>query len=398
LGKSPYEILYPAGGGSIHRAPATRGALSTALSPASFLYGLASRTLRDRRMGRRRSLDVSTVVASVGNLEVGGNGKTPLAIHLLNALVSRGDRPVYVSRGFRGQAERVAPVTVLVPLDIEPSRLPEASVRLVRQDAEGLSRVVGDEGAVVTERCPRVPLVLSPNRRSAIRTACAMFEPSHVILDDAFQTWGLHRDVDIVLLDAEMPLGNGRLLPAGSLREWPEALARADAIGFNGLVSADGLVPLRKWAVDLVGREVPVFGIRRTLSLTRVVRGAETSEEKRSAAADASDKEGPVGVLCGIGRPSRFEGSLAALGLDIRVSLRYPDHYRYTDDDVRRVDYLLSQRNIGYLITTEKDWVKMREVEPLSAAVGVARLELDIVGDDPVDICGKPRVTPAASL
>lgn len=378
--REPYEILYPAGGGPLRGVPESRGLRSAVLRPASRLYGLAAGALRQRRMRRRVPLGVSARVVSIGNLEVGGNGKTPLAIHLLTALSARGRRPVYVSRGFGGEAERLPAVTILAPLGVEPGGFPAASLRLVSPDARALSRALGDEGALVNARCPNVPLAFSRRRRAAIETVCAMFDPSHVVLDDAFQTWGLPRDADIVLLDAKAPLGNGRLLPAGTLREGAEALARADAIGFNGLGRAEDLEALRVWAGEFAGVDAPVFGVCRRIAVAGI-----------SGDADGGWKRAASASLCGIGRPERFERALIELGVDLRVSLRYPDHYRYRGEDVRRVADILDRRRIERLIMTEKDWMKIREAGPPDSRSAVARLDLEIVGEDPVVLCEEPR-------
>lgn len=386
MAESAVEVLYPAGGRTLRRAPRTRGAISTALYPASLVYDRALGVVRTRRAACRRPLEVSAVVVSVGNLEVGGNGKTPLAIHLVNGLSTRGHRPAYVSRGFGSEAERLGGVTVFWPGSSEPIRWPGAYVRLVREGAVAISDAIGDEGAVVAARCPLVPLAFSPDRREAIRAVCDMFEPTHVVLDDAFQTWSVPRDVDIVLLDAERPLGNGRTLPAGTLRERPAALRRAGAIGFNGLRPEDSLPGLAGWATGLVGRTVPVFGILRGLSIV---------DGRTGASAPATG--GPAAVLSGIGRPSKFEQAVVDKGLEIRLALRYPDHFRYGCEDVQRIEERLSERRIERLVTTEKDWVKLREIGPPAVEVDVARLELEIIGDAPLLPCEKPQASPAVS-
>ena len=395
-----YDVLYPVGGSHFSRAPSHRSFLSGAMRPASFLYAGGSNVVRRIRVGGRLGAGVSAVVVSVGNLEVGGSGKTPFAAYLVNELARRGSRPAYVSRGFKSAAERLGAVTVLLPRSAEPAGWVSSGVRLLREDTEGLSRSIGDEGAMVAARCPGVPLAFSRDRQRAVEVICALFNPTHVVLDDALQTWSVARDVDIVLLDAVHPVGNGRIIPAGSLREAPGALSRAHAIGFNGIEieckGIDGqerLAGLREWAHEMVKRPIPVFGIRRRLSFLE----AAVVPVEPTAGETPAPPEGRVAALSSVGRPHRFEESLRAHGLTIGLALRFPDHHRYRRSDVERIEEVLASRGISRVVTTEKDWVKLREIGPPRAELRVACLDLEVLGDDPVAICEKPRATPAAS-
>lgn len=413
LDRERYEVVYPAGGSHFSRTPPPGSFLSRVLLPASLVYAGASELVRRARV-RDRTKTGDAVVISVGNLEVGGNGKTPFAAYLVSELARRGHRPAYASRGFRSEAEDIGGATVLVPRSAEPVGSCPAGVRILRSGAPGLSEAIGDEGAMVALRCPDAPLAFSRDRRRALEAVSALFAPTHVVLDDAFQTWPVARDADIVLLDAEHPLGNGRMIPAGSLREGVGALARADAIGFNGIESDPGgagggigagagagggddrgshlddrLARLRDWTRDLAGHPVPVFGIRRRVSIARPISNA--------AGYSAEALEGPAAALSSVGRPRRFEESLVRLGVAVGLAIRFPDHYRYGAQEVRRIEAVLAERGIGVLVTTEKDWSKLREIGPPRADVRIARLDLDIVGDDPVRICEKPRGLPAAS-
>ena len=293
-----YEIVYPRGGGRVLHEPPS-GALAVAMRPASFLYDGVSRAVRAARSRRQRPLECGAAVISVGNIEVGGNGKTPFVIHLVNGLVGRGYRPLAASRGYRSAAESLGAVTVVASRSIGVKGRVTAAVRVLQSDGPGLAEAVGDEGAMVAARASGVPLAFSGDRRRAIEVGCALFEPTHVVLDDGFQTWGVERDLDIVLLDAKHPLGSGRVLPAGSLRERPGALVRADVIGFNGIEREDELASLADWVQKVVGRRMPVFGIRRSLSFFE-----PPSDEK------APPPAGRIAALSSVGRPERFEASL----------------------------------------------------------------------------------------
>jgi tetraacyldisaccharide 4'-kinase len=380
-----YEVLYPRGGAHTIHAPATRGILSDVMRPASLVYGGASGIARWLRASRMRPVGSGAIVVSVGNLEIGGSGKTPFAAHLVGELARRGHRPAYVSRGYRSQAEDFGAVTVFAPLEAEPKGWVASGVRILRGAIDGLSEIVGDEGAMVAGRCPGVPLAFSRHRGRAIEVISELFRPTHVVLDDSFQTWSVGRDVDIVLLDSVHPLGNGRILPAGSLREGPGALRRAGVIGFNGIEGEGDVEEHARWILETVGKPVPVFGIRRRLSFR----------------ADGSDgavaPRGRVAALSSVGRPRRFEESLTTHGVEIGIALRFPDHFRYGAKDIGLIDRVVASRGIDAVVTTEKDWVKFRAAGLPRASLWVARLELELVGADPVQICEKPQALPAAS-
>ncbi len=380
-----YEVIYPRGGAHAIHAPATRGLISEVMRPASLLYRGAAGIARGLRARPGRRPVAGAVVVSVGNLEVGGSGKTPFALYLIQELSRRNHRPVYVSRGYRSQAERSNEVTIVVPMGADPKGWVSAGIRVLRGDSDGLSEIVGDEGAMVARRCPVVPLAFSGRKRRAIEVVSTIFRPTHVVLDDAFQSWSVDRDVDIVLLDAGHPLGNGRALPAGSLREGPGALRRAHVIGFNGIGGEGPVEEHARWVLRTVGRPVPVFGMRRRLSFLE------------DGSAVGSAPRGPVAALSSVGRPHGFEESLTAHGVEIGFSLRFPDHFRYREEDVRLIERELESRGTSGIVTTEKDWVKFRAAGAPSVKLWVARLDLDVVGEDPVLICEKPQAVPAAS-
>lgn len=386
--KKDYEVVYPRGHARWVQIPSRPpgDVLSQIMIPASLLYKTFSGLARSIRARRRRDNRHASAVISVGNVEVGGNGKTPFAIHLIGRLTDGGQRPVYVSRGFKSEADSLDLVTVLVPEMKSLGGAVSCRVRVLNSRTRLLTQAIGDEGAMVAMRCPEVPLLFGRDRQRAVEVACEMFDPTHIILDDSFQTWSVARDWDIVLLDAARPLGNGRVVPAGSLREDPTALRRADVIGFNGLEGPETLETLAKWICGVVGRNMPVFGILRSLSFVDGESGAT-----REAPGE------PTASLCSVGRPSRFEAALVAHGVDLGLSLRYADHHRYLRDDIRSIDGYLADRGIQSLVTTEKDWVKLREVGAPSSTLCLARLELGVIGENPMGQYEKPRGEPAAS-
>jgi tetraacyldisaccharide 4'-kinase len=256
----------------------------------------------------------------------------------------------------------------------------------VRTDHGHLSRAVGDEGAMVALKCPSTPLLFSRDKRRAVDVAIELFCPTHVVLDDAFQTWRVHRDVDVVLVDANMPFGNGRIVPAGTLREPPEALARASLIGMNGCRGRDNLDTFADKVHRLIGRQIPVFGLARGIELIDPLNG-EACETVGS----------PAASLSSIARPDRFDNALIEHGVDVALSIRYPDHHRYAIDDLRYAQRAARERGCACVVTTEKDWAKLRDMGLLLEGVLVARLELSTFGMDVEAYVERPRTVSAAS-
>ncbi|MFQ5511394.1 MAG: tetraacyldisaccharide 4'-kinase [Candidatus Krumholzibacteriia bacterium] len=381
---TPHEVLYPRGGVAVlRRPPALFG------RPAALFYHAFSEGLRRRRTGRRPAPWEDTTVVAVGNLEMGGNGKTPLAVHLLQFLERTGQRPVYVSRGFASTAGRLAAVTVRAAWDGGRCPVRADGLRLLPARGPLGAGDVGDEGAMVAMRCPGTPLFFSRDKLRAIDLARGMFGPTHIILDDAFQSWRVPRDRDVVLLDAGRPFGNGRVVPAGTLREPPGALARADVIGINGCESREAPARYAEAVRGACGRDVPVFGIERSVVIVDLGKG-----ERGPVAQNVG---GGVAALSSVARPGGFERSLGPHTGGLALALRYPDHHRYRERDLADIRHALRERGITTLVTTDKDWVKLCGFDLSFTRVLVGRLVLAV--DEAVlrEITKKPQATPAAS-
>jgi tetraacyldisaccharide 4'-kinase len=379
-----FDVLYPMGTRRHWPGDPAEPPLGLLTVPVSRLYVAASAQVRTAALRRRSKASHGAVVISIGNLEMGGNGKTPLAIHIIHRLAARGYRPVYVSRGFRSAAERSGLVSVVNWEGLPSAPSTAAGLRYVRSDGPGLSRAIGDEGALVAARCPAAPLFISRDRRRAVSAALAVAAPTHVILDDAFQTWGVPRDVDIVMLDAERPLGNGRVVPAGSLREEPSALARADMIGVNGYRSREDLDRVAASVERAAGRAIPMFGVSRSISFLDAASGARSDAPA-----------GPVVSLSALARPQGFDRALVDNGLDLVLSLRYPDHHAYGSGDLRRIGDLCRERG-ACIVTTEKDWVKLRDQDLPFDGACIARLDVAVEPESVLAEIERPRKRSAA--
>jgi tetraacyldisaccharide 4'-kinase len=273
----------------------------------SAVYGAVSgmrRSVYSWRLARSTRLACPVVV--VGNLTVGGTGKTPLVCWLAGQLIERGFKPGVVSRGYGGS-----------------SRAP----RLVQANDDAAK--VGDE-AILLARRSRAPVATGRNRPAAaqllINAGCDV-----IVSDDGLQHYALQRDCEIIVIDGDRRFGNGRLLPAGPLRETPSRLERADAVVINGGdAESDGAIHMRLLATSAVAMK---YGTTKPLR--------EFSGQ-------------PVHAIAAIGNPQRFFAMLRAIGISV-VEHPLPDHAKLGIDDISFADDLA-------VLMTEKDAVKCREI------------------------------------
>jgi tetraacyldisaccharide 4'-kinase len=368
------EIIYPRGR---RWSRSWSPYLSPLLVPASWVYQSLTNAVRSTCSIDAGATPAGVMVISVGNLEVGGSGKTPLAMYLLERISARGGTPVYVSRAFRSVAERLNAATVVAPAGHGSVPL-RPGIRYLDRRSPGLAREIGDEGAMIAARMPETALVFSRDKKRALYYAAEHLEATHVVLDDAFQSWGVPRDVDVVLLDAGRALMGSRLLPAGPLREPPEALERADILGFNGAGDSEALDRIAVGVFEFLGlrgrARKPYFGLGRSIQLVGAGDGRHVGPE------------GEYVAVSGLGHPESFETSLRSAGVDLTASLRYPDHHSFDQDDVDRVQKECGRIGTVRVIVSEKDWAKLRDLDCEGLEVVIARLRVEITSDDALEV------------
>ena len=304
----------------------------TAMALPAAAYGLAMR-LRNAWYDRRPPDCVAGIpVISVGNLTMGGTGKTPLVAWLVRRLAADRAFPAVVSRGYGGSA---GPGPLVVSIGDGP-----------RVDA----RVCGDEPHLLARTLPGAVVIVGSDRVAGVRAAAAA-GASCVVLDDGFQHRRLFRDLDLLVLDARAPFDGGRLLPAGTLREPPRAIARAGVVILTRLAEGDPAKEAQA-AVRAAGFSGPIVRAGH-----RVVGFFGAGGEARPVPARAL-------AFCGIGDPSLFVADLGVAKVHLEGVRAFRDHHVYTPS---RWDALRAEaRRLGVpLVTTEKD------LSRLEAAVGV---------------------------
>lgn len=300
------------------------------------------------RRGVLQSRAVDCPVVSVGNLTVGGTGKTPAVELAVQTLAALGYRPAIVSRGY---GRRSAGVQVVADT---------ASIRLDAEDA-------GDEPFLLARRLPGIPVVVGGNRHRAAMEALQRFAVNAIVLDDGFQHRTLKKDLEIVMARAQSPWGNGHVLPAGPLREPLGALARADlvvAVGAKHTGEAGEVLAS-------VARHAPGVPV---LLAEHVPTECFTAQNVRAAATRLAGMR--LLAFAGIGSPASFERTLAELGASVAEVVAFPDHHGYSREELAALWRRAAAAGADALVTTEKDWVRLRPLPPSGRPLFVLTVRL----------------------
>ena len=309
--------------------PTDRGLAGALFTPLSWLYGAGVRArlalygaglLSPEKVGGVR-------VIGIGNLTVGGTGKTPVAIMLASML----EKPAIVSRGYgRASAE---PVQVVSDGKGNMAPYPDAA----------------DEALVCAAALPRIPVICAPRRVEGIRAARDRFGAKTAILDDAFSHVATTRDRDILLVDAFDPFGGEKLLPAGRLREPLSSARRADAVLITraNMTDENTAAQIRLRLSTLLRPDTPVFGC--AIAAESVITPSGETHAAGNILGGAA-----VTLVSGIARPKQFEDGVKGFGATVARHHIFADHHRFTDADLEAVAG-------GLLLTTQKDAARMPE-------------------------------------
>ena len=325
---------------------------------ASKLYGVGvwlNRTAYEKKW--KRTERVNSRVVCIGNITAGGTGKTTAVLLAATTLAKEGIRVAIVSRGYKRQQKIEGPLVLFDNPDVD-------------------WRSAGDEPFMMSRILSqyKVPVVIAPNRAAAATEALRRFKSQIVLLDDGLQHHRLHRDANIILVDAKNPFGNGHLLPYGILREPVSALQRASLVV---LTHCD--------QVSEREREEIKDQIRTCNDRVEIVESCHEPEYyfdiSKTKKIDLTDIKGPVVCVSALGHPATFENSLTKLGLTLKQKWRFPDHHYYTEENLRTFE---DTRAGLPLITTFKDFVKFPDNwrDILSQDVYVLSVRLKILGGE----------------
>lgn len=280
-------------------------------------------------------------VISLGNITVGGTGKTPTAQRLASIIRDMGYRVVILNRGYRAKAR-------------EQVGLVSDGHRIFMTVTEA-----GDEAYLLAKNVPGVPVVIGKNRSITGAFAAERLKADVVILDDGYQHWQLERDLDIVLIDTINVFGNNFLLPRGTLREPLDNLRRADAFLLTKVDQStdDARDAIRVTLKEFNEQAIVVESIhspRCFIEIQEWYKGVDTQN-----IALETIKGEQVMAFSAIGNPSSFEQTIADIGAGTVESVRFPDHHDYTMAEMQYIMQKAVDKNVYCLITTEKDAVKI---------------------------------------
>jgi tetraacyldisaccharide 4'-kinase len=338
-----------------------------AVKTRRFLYNV--RILRDSTLGVQ--------VIAIGNLTVGGTGKTPVVEKFARELRDQGRNVAILSRGYRSKPaplhERILN-KLLLRADTTPPRI-VSDGRSLLLDSES----AGDEPYMLASNLKDVVVLVDKDRVKAGRYAIEKFGCDTLLLDDGFQYWKLRgRRQDIVLVDCQQPFGNERLLPRGTLREPPSHLARASTIF---ITKSDGkTTELRKRIAELNSTAGIIECVHHPLYLEDVFTGQRH---------DLNMIKGrKVASLSGIAQPESFEHNLISSGSELVYSKRFADHHRFTQQEVLNAINRSKKRQAEMIITTQKDAVRFPKIDRRDLPIFFMRVEIKIVaGADDFQDC-----------
>jgi tetraacyldisaccharide 4'-kinase len=262
-----------------------------------------------------RSEKVPAAVVSIGNITTGGTGKTPLVAWLCNYFIGKGIKTAVLTRGYKKKGD------------------------------------VADEPAMLTKAVHSIIVIVNPDRVAGAKKAISEHKAKLLVMDDGFQHRRLARDVNIVAIDATVPFGNEKILPAGLLREPVESLKRADAV-----------------VITRANQNSPeiIEEIKRRVTAIKPGMVFAAAVHKPTYAKLIKDKQIPleqmrgkkIYAFCGIGNPNAFFQTLTDMTLNIVGKKVYNDHHLYTDDDIEAIYEDARYNKAEFVITTHKDWIK----------------------------------------
>ena len=330
---------------------------TVAIKGRRFLYN--ARILRDTTLGVQ--------VIAIGNLTVGGTGKTPVVEKFARELRDAGRNVAILSRGYRSKPPPLhkSLIDLLFRRESTPPRVVSDGKSLLLD-----SEMAGDEPHMLASNLKDVVVLVDKDRVKSGRYAIEKFGCDTLLLDDGFQYWDLRgRRHDVVLIDCQQPFGNEHMLPRGTLREPPSHLARANTIF---ITKSDGkTAELRKRIASLNPHAPIIECIHSPKYLEDVFTGERVSLDLI--------KGKKVASLSGIAQPESFEQSLVKLGAELVYAKRFADHHRFTQQEILNAINRGKKRQADIILTTQKDAVRFPKLDRRDLPFYFMRVEINIV-------------------
>ena len=318
-----------------------------------------------KRVFRERAL--GCLVISIGNLTVGGTGKTPIVEKFARALQSGGRRVAILSRGYKSvpRPSKRGLLARLRNTNADPPRIVSDGQSLLLD-----SLTAGDEPYMLAQNLKNVVVLVDKDRVKSGLFAIERMNADTLLLDDGLQYLHLKHRLDIVLIDRQAPFGNEFLLPRGTLREPPRNLRRASYVFITKSTGESNEELVKR--IRRYNRTAEIIECaHQPLHLQNVATGEIVSLDKLSGAF--------IGSICGIAAPDSFEGGLKALGAKIEIAKRYIDHHRYTEAELRSFINRCIRRDLEMIVTTEKDAVRFPLLGKTEVPIFFLRVEIEIL-------------------
>ena len=306
-------------------------------------------------LGLIKPKKLSAKVISVGNITAGGSGKTPFVLYLAKKLMEKKVNFAILTRGYK--------------------RLSKDTIELEKIDSPDIRwEQVGDEPYLLSNHLLEIPIIVDKDRFHSGKIAQDKYKADFLLLDDGFQHWRLKRDLDIVMIDSSIDLEKEKLLPAGRLREPLSSLKRANLFVLTRVDQSER----RDKVIKLLQKYNPQAPIVESiLEVTSVANWKDKSE------IGLSQLKGKKGLaFCGIGNPYSFERTLKSSGLEILNAFFFLDHYIYTRKDLLLLQAEAKKSGASYLITTEKDSIRLPDTGELTIPLLVIKVELKIISGE----------------
>ena len=320
------------------------------------LYLYRKRVFRERALG--------CLVISIGNLTVGGTGKTPIVEKFARALQAGGRRIAILSRGYKSVPRKRNWFTWLRG-DFDPPRVVSDGKSLLLD-----SLTAGDEPYMLAHNLKDVIVLVDKDRVKSGRLAIDKWQVDTLLLDDGFQYLHLKHRLDMVLVDRQAPFGNEFLLPRGTLRETPHNLRRASYIFITKNTGEPNFELMRR--IRRYNRTAEIIECaHQPLHLQNILTGEVVPLERL--------RDIYVGSICGIAAPESFEGGLQKLGARLELSKRYTDHHRYTEAELNSFITRCVRRDLEMIVTTEKDAVRFPRLAKTEVPIYFLRVEIEIL-------------------
>jgi tetraacyldisaccharide 4'-kinase len=344
--------------------------LRAVLGVAAMVYSVIIR-LRNflYEKGWLRAHRSNAVVISIGNITVGGTGKTPLVIWVYKQIIQdsksqiRNNRCAILTRGYK---TRRAP-----PRVGSGQEYVMGHAKNERDTRHAMRDTPIDEPAILAQACPQARVVVNPDRIAGAAEAVNKFRASVLIMDDGFQHRRLARDLDIVTIDATQPFGFGKVFPAGLLREPVSALKRAHAVV---ITRCDQIIK-----AELAKLEEKLKNMNPNMTIARSIHTAVLAKLKDNKEISIDElKHKKVFAFCGIGNPEAFLNTVRGLGSELIGSKIYNDHHHYTQDCLADIYEQAILLKADLILTTQKDWTKIALLDAFKDDVPLAYLVIEL--------------------